>query len=458
VWATGGWVEVAFGSVALCALLYDYFVGRVMVGVTLVAVVLSRGWYRLGCLAILAFAVLGWLPHLLGPQQYASIGFTAKGTGEALVADPLGTLQASVLGALTALVQPVGRDDWFTIRSAAMHPPWFLALALLGSLTGVRRGLLLWAGFLGGLAPAILSEGISPSAHRMLMAYPFIAIAAACAVDLLPWRLLRTPVALLVVALGIVQGTHLYFSPQFWPVESRSVFDWERTAVVESLPLAPHPHIVLMKHLRYQFGPRTLFDNDYEVLTAENWFPANGIASVYAFDRLAAPLRLFYEQLVGPERVHAFGRAFKVTIEASDWSWMQQHGWLYEAKCGNDVRQAHVPTLYHLLLGFDSMRCSEPIIHRWQGRWLGSTQDLRLFFNGAADITTSHGVAVSKEGYETSLDFVAQPNDEIRITVVTQPPEPGVLALLTEVTQTGQRVPLWERVSPIADAARHASD
>ena len=450
IWGTGGWVEVAFGGVALCALLYDYFVGRVMVGLTLVAVVLARGRYRLWCVALLGIAFLGWLPYLHGPHQYASIGFSAKQTGTALAASPFDRVRAGTLAALSALVKPMGRDDWFTIRSAAMHPPWFLGLALLGSFTGVRRGLLLWAGFLGALAPSVLSNGRFASTHRMLMAYPFIAIAAACAVDLLPWRWARVPAALLVIVVGVTHGVLLYFSPQFWPAESIGVFDPERTAVIESLPLPPHPHIVLMKHLRYQFGPRMLVDNDYEVQTAENWIPRTRAATLYVFDRLAAPLRPFYEHLLGAARVRGFGRAFTVMMEANDWSWVRRHGWTYEMRCGAEVRRVQEPTLFHVQLGFENMVCKAPVTHRWRGRWRGPRQALRLFFNGAAEITTTHGVAIAKEGYETALDFVAEPDDEIQITVVTAPPEPTVLALLTEVTPMGERVPLWEHVDPLA--------
>jgi len=452
IWARGGWAEVAFGSVALSALLYDYIAARVMVPMALVAVVLARGRYRLFCLAILILGIIGWLPFVLGPQQYAGIGFTSfpgDGAAAASTSDRVAALGASTVGALQALVHPVGRDDWFTIRSAAMHPPWFLALALIGSFTGVRRSLFLWAGFLGGLAPAVVSKGLFASTHRMMMAYPFIAMAAACAVDLVPWRRLRNPIALLVVVVGSVQSVRLFFSPEFWPVESQSIFDSQRTAVVESLPLPPHPHIVLMKHLRYQFGPRTLVDDDYEVHTVENWVPPTGAATIYAFDRIAAPLRLFYEHILGPERVHAFGGAFTVTLESDDWSWLLEHGWTYEAHCGGEDRHTRVPVLYHVHLGFETMKCKEPITHRWHGRWLGPTQELRLFFNGAAEITTTRGETVKDEGYEKRLDFIAQPDDEIVITVVTQPPEPTVLAVLTTVTPMGEKVPLWEYVSPL---------
>jgi len=297
----------------------------------------------------------------------------------------------------------------------------------------------------------------------MLMAFPFIAIAAACAVNLLPWRRLRVPVALLVIAVGMTQGVLMYFSPDFWPAESQGAFDTERTAVVESLGLPPHAPFVLMKQLRYQFGPRTLFDTNYQVLTPENWYPSSESTTVYVFDRLVAPLRPFYEHVMGPERVRAFGNAFTVTTEARDWKWLQEHGWSYEASCGKEPRRAQVPALFHVLVGFDSLVCLEPVVHRWEGRWLGPAQQLRFYFNGAAEVTTTHGVALSKQGYETSIEFTAQPNDVIRITLVNDPPAPGALvepapvAILWEVTPLGDRVPLWEHVSPVTPPNRGAT-
>jgi len=461
IWASGGWVEIGFGGVALCALLYDYFVGRTMVGLTLVAAVLARGRYRLYCLALLALALLGWLPFLLGPHQYAGVGFSATGTD--VLENPLGRIRDMMSGVLRALVWPVGRDDWFTVRSAAVHQPWFLGLALIGSFAGIRRGLFLWAGFLGGLAPAILSIGRSASAHRMLMAFPFIAMAAACAVNLLPWRRVRVLVALLVIVASVTPGVLFYFSPEFWPAESQGAFDTERTQVVESLALPPHAPIILMKQLRYQFGPRTLSDNNYQVLTAENWYPPSGAVTVYAFDRLVAPLRPFYEHIMGPERVRAFGNAFTVTTEARDWSWLKEHGWTYEASCGKEPRRAQVPALFHVFVGFESLICTQPIVHHWEGRWLGPTQQLRFYFSGAAEVSTTHGVSVSKQGYETSVTFVAQPDDIIRITLINDPPVPGALveptpvAILSEVSPVGDRVPLWEHVSPVGAPDRGAA-
>ena len=458
VWGTGGWVEVGFGAVALCGLLYDYVAGRTMLPFTLVAVVLARGRYRLMCLAVAVLALLGWLPHVLRAPQGAGIGFTvfpsARITAET-VGNPLAPLVEPSIRALRALYEPWGRDDWFTIRYAAIHPRWFLGLALLGSLTGIRRGLFLWAGFLGGIAPTIVSEGRFPSAHRMIMAYPFIAMAAGCAVNLLPWRWLRIPVALLVVVAGMTQGVLLFFSPQSWPVETVGAFDVDRTAVVESLPLPPHPRIILMKQLRYHFGPRTLSDSNYEVLMPENWYPPSDVETIYAFDRLAAQLRPFYEHMMGQERVHAFGNAFTVNVEPRDWKWLRAHGWAYEASCGQEVRRAQVPALFNVFVGFEDLRCTQPIVHRWEGRWLGPEQKLRLYYSGAAEITTTHGVSVSKQGYEQSIEFVAQPDDQVRITIVNDPPAPGALtdpaalAILSEVLPVGERVPLWEYVSPV---------
>jgi hypothetical protein len=68
VWVEdAGWVDVAIGGFALSLLHYDYFCGRAMVGMALLAAVLARGARRrLQCLLILPVAFAGWLPFLRG--------------------------------------------------------------------------------------------------------------------------------------------------------------------------------------------------------------------------------------------------------------------------------------------------------------------------------------------------------------------------------------------------------
>lgn len=454
VWASGSWPDILVGGIGLCGLLHDYFCGRAMVPMTLVAAVLARGRYRIFCLAVLVIALIGWLPYVRGNAPSAAVGFSAQQARPGASQDLLGAFWTSTYSTVRALIAPAaGRDSWFTIRSAGIHPLWLLALAVLGSLTGVRRSLFLWAAFLGGLAPSILSEGQFPSAHRMLMAFPVIAIAVGCALDLVPTRVLRAVATVIVVGVASGWGVWFYFSPAFWPVESRWVFSGERTDLVEALPAPPHPRLIVMKQIGYYMGPHTLVDQTAEVFSVDNWVPADDAAAIYAFDPFVAALRPFYEQLVGPDRVRAFDRGFTVSFEARQWSWIKQHGWGYEARCGTAAQHTVVPVLYHELLGFATLRCSEPVTHTWRGRWKAAATRLRIYFNGEGMVETPRGIVGQRSGEQASIDFPVQPDDELRVTLVRSPPDTTALIRLVEVARAGERVPVWESVDPIIDGS-----
>jgi hypothetical protein len=452
VFAVSSWVAIGVGAIGLCGLLYDYFCGRAMVPMTIVAAVLARGRFRLFAMAVLVLAVIGWLPYLRSNAPSAAVGFTMQGSRAGMDSDPLGTLWHSTYNTLRGLVPPAySRDSWFTIRWASVHPWLLLAVAALGSLTGVRRGLFLWAAFLGGLAPSIMSEGQFPSGHRMLMAFPVIAIAVGCAIDVVPTRRLRVAAAIIVAAVASGWGMWSYFSPQFWPVESLWVFSTDRTDIVEALPAPPHPRLIVMKQLGYYFGPRTLIDHAYEALSVDNWVPQDGAASIYAFDPLGAPLRPFYEQLVGDGRIKAYGQAFTVSFEAGQWSWIRRHGWAYEAHCGSAVQRALVPVLFFARIGFDKLYCTERITHTWHGRWQAAATQLRLYVNGEGTVETSRGILTKRDGEWVSIDFAVEPQDEIWVTLVTEPPDSSAQVSLREVTPGTERLPLWESVDPIID-------
>ena len=443
---TGAWPDVLVVALGLCGLLHDYFCGRAMVPMPLVAAVLARGRNRLWCVAVLGLAFVGWVPYLVGNAPNAVIGLTPAYT------NAVAALSLSAQRTVRALVPPpTGRDSWFTIRAVSVHAPWLLGLATVGSLTGVRRGLFLWAAFLGGLAPSVFSEGELPSAHRMLMAFPVIAIAIGCALNLTPTRVGRALATLAVAALAGAWGVRSYFSTAFWPYDSRLVFSPDRTDVVESLPPAPHPHFIVSRHLGYYFGPRGLLDTDYETHSAGNWLPRDGVALLYVFDPQEAPLRPFYEQLVGAERVRPFGTAFTVSLEARQWSWIAQHGWAYTTRCGADVRRAVVPTFYSVMLGFANLQCDVPLTHTWHGRWQGAPADLRLHCNGDVAVETSRGVALQRHGQALSVDFHVEPGDTVQVTLVTPPPDTSATARLMERIHGIERVPLWESVAPILD-------
>ena len=165
-WSDGGLAEALIGGFALCLLLYDYACGRAMMGMPVVAALLATRRRRLYCLAIPALALLGWLPLIIHEPNNAALGFSAIGVHEGMASHPLLILGAKALRAMKTLIAPLAADDWLTIRWAGVHPTWILALAALGSLTGVRRAIFLWAGFLAGLAPAVVSWG-TRSAHTV---------------------------------------------------------------------------------------------------------------------------------------------------------------------------------------------------------------------------------------------------------------------------------------------------
>jgi hypothetical protein len=456
VWAErAGWRDVGIGSLGLGLLVYDYFCGLAMLGMPLVAVLLAPRGRRRHCVAILVVAVAGYTlyayTHPVGRvNQWLAdaVSFEHNGLSRLQAPVSLPAVGRNALGALRTLTQPVGGDSALTIRSGALHPLLILGLAAFGVLSGGWRAPFLLAGFLGGLTPALTSSGVS--AHRMLMAFPFIALAAGTAFNVIRsprWVVLVTVPIVVAVA---VQSVHLYFSPQFWPIQSRGMFSPDQTDVVESLPIPLHLPLVVMKQLGYFFEPRTLIDQNLALMSVDNWLPADGAGAIEVFDGSAAPLRPFYEQLVGAARVRAFGGAFTVSFEPRQWSWVKQHGWAYETRCGPAIRRTIVPVLYHEHLGFQGLQCSEPITHVWRARWRGAVARLRVYFNGEGTVETSRGIALKRAGNQATIDFAVAPGDELRVTVTTPPPDTDAEARVMEITPATERVPLWESVDPIA--------
>jgi hypothetical protein len=334
-----------------------------------------------------------------------------------------------------------------------------LLLAAIGVLTGVRRGLFLLGGFFGGLVPAVASHGAFASSHRMITAFAFVSLAAGCALDLVRRCRLRAAACAIAIALAATQSVGLYFSPGFWPPDSRDKFDWERTELVEALPSPPHPRFIVMREMGYYFGPRSSVDPDYEFLGVDNWLPPDGKAAIYVFSWYAGELRQFYEDLFGVERVQSFGRAFMARFEAADWSWLLRHGWTYEIRCGEESeRTMHVLTLSHNKFGLSQFSCSEPITHTWRGRWLGPPSRLQLRFSGKAEVEGPAGRLAEKEGYETAVEFEVERDSDLTIRVRTAPPSAAVLAVIRELTQFGPRLPAWDRVLPLpAESAAAAT-
>jgi len=449
--ADGGWPEVGIGTLGLTLLFYDYAPVRVAGGLPLLAALLATGRrQRLQCACILLLALLAFIPYTRNHPVPVDVqfGFSAARYHPDFLRQPLHTAWVRALHVFRTLVAPVGMDGWFTIRSAGTHPWLVLGMAVLGTCTGMRRGLFLWCGFLGTLYPAVVSDGLSPSAHRMITAFPFIALAAGCGLDCIPWRRPRVALTWLVVAIAAVQSVRLYFSPAFWPTESRARFDWERTAVLEALPAPPHPRLVVMPHMGYFFAPVAQVDPNYEFLSVDNWFPPDRDPRTYVFAPMAGPLRPFYENLVGFDHVDGFGRAFLVRFERADWSWLRQHGWTYEARCGRQVQRAPVPVLFNPNLGFRDMYCSAPLTHVWWGHWLGPRASMRVRFSGTVMVDTPGGRLVDKSGFEQTADFTLEADTDVTITALPGESFWYPWTVLYEVTPAGQHIPYWDRVNP----------
>ncbi len=450
----GGWREVGIGAFGLCLLFYDYYCGRSMLGLIPVAAVLARGWRARGLILLiplLAFA--GWVPFLLQGSRLALVGLSTLNVGSDVMANPLQALLARGRVVLSTLVYPVASDGCLTTQASAVHPLLVLGLAAIGSLTAVRRGLLLWGGFLAGLMPAMLGWLAPASAHRMLNAFPFIALAAACAFDLIRWRAVRLAVTGMALALIAPQSIGLYFSRDAWPPASRLGFSADLEQLVDALPTPPHPRLIVASAIQSYFAPHALVDREYEFLSADNWFP-NDSAAIYAFGgRGAAQLRRFYEAVFGP-RVQGFGEAFVLWLDAGDRSWLRQYGWSYQVRCGSLDRRAEVPTLFHVDIAFEGVHipCEPPALHTWGGRWRGSHANLRLHFTGTAQVQVG-GRSIHGEGYQQFLDLSVDPDEEIIITLISPAPDLGPSAQLFEVTPAGERLPAWESVIPVSPQA-----
>ncbi len=452
IWRRGGWPEALLAGFGLCLLLWDYWAGRSMVGMPLAAAVLATGWRRLWCVAVIAIAFLGWYPHLATGPADANVGLSLEGGHGATVAGgfhpgyataPWETAKARTELAFRTLAEPVAQESIFTMRSVAMHPVPLLALAAIGLLTGVRRGLFLLGGFVAGIAPGIASATFAISAHRIMMAYAFIALGAGAAVNIAPWRWLRVPLAVLVFAGVALWSVPFYFSDQFWPAWFRQE-EAELTQLADAIAEAPPAHLIAMSQIGF-YGYLTGAAADSPPMMMDNMIPADNQAVTYAFTWQASLLRPQYDRLF-PKRVRPVGRkSFLVTLEAADWSWFRQHGWTVDVRCGDVTRSLQMPFLFNTAFIPSEFRCETPPTFVWRAHWSGPATAMDLAFSGSATVEAT-GLAAAAEGFETHLPFSLPADTDVTISLTV----PGLppTAILLEAGPGGMRVPDWERFTP----------
>ena len=435
----GGWPEAAIGAFALAWMLYGYWCTRAMLPMPLLAAVLATGRQRLWCVAVLAIGIVPYLPYPLANPQSVYVG---QGLQPSLLthADPA-MVWTRTIETLRAFVEPSAQDGWLTVRAGVQHPILLLVLALAGALSGWRRAAFLLGGFALGLVPTVFAWG-TPSMHRMMMAFPFVALAAAAACDdLLPRRAWRAAAVAVMVGAVAVWSVRFYFSDDFWLEESRWLFDWERTELVESLPLDAGRPVILQRQVTQFREPRRFVAADDRMLNLENWLPpAQG--ALYAFTADAEPLRALYAARFGADRVHRFGRTFTVDVPPGDWSALRDHGWRYCLRCGDQaVRTAVVPALHQMGVGFDGFICNVPSTHVWTARWNGAAT--RLHVHGGERSVVVETPRQRAEGLAVDVDVV--PGDVVRVTTTGDPGLPLAAASAT----VGDQVPAWESVTPV---------
>ena len=438
IWRGGGWVEALIGAFALGWMLYGYWCTRAMLPMPLLAALLAGGRRRVWCVAILALGVVPYLPYPPANPQSVYVG---QGLQPSLLARPAGEVWSRTLETFVSLAAPAAQDGWLTVRAGAEHPLLLLLVALAGALSSWRRALFLGGGFVLGRVPTIFAWA-EPSTHRMMMAFPFVALGAAAACDdLLPRRSWRPAAVALLVGAVAVWSVRFYFSDDFWRPESRWLFDWERSEMVASLPLDAGRPVILMRQVSQFKEPRRFFAADDRLLTVENWLPPPQ-GAIYAFTAEAAPLQRFYAARFGDDRVRGFGRAFTVDVPAGDWSALRDQGWSYCVRCGDERRRALVPALDQLGIGFAELECHQPSTHVWTARWNGEASRLHITGgeNVVAAVETPHQRV---EGVDVEVDVA--PGDVVRVRTTSVPGLPFAAASAT----VGGEIPPWESVTPV---------
>lgn len=434
MFGTASAVDAVIGGVGLGLLLNDYPVGRCLLPLPLGAALLARG-RRLHCLAVLAIGVLCWTPYLYPSGGTWPLKQVTLKHDATLVANPVWGVMAKAGMAVESLLRPVAKNGFLTVASAGMHPPVVLALAFLGSLLGFRRGAFLWGGFLLSLTPTVLASD-QVTAHRMMMAYPFIVLAAASALNGV--ERFRPPLWLTAVVIGVVsiQSVRLYFSDRFWLPEVRGTFDPDQTRLLEALP---RDHKVIAGNLEVLINLWGFSGGTFEPLTTANWL-AKEEKVTYAFARIYEPLEPAYRQVLGDQRVRSLGHSFVATLEPADSARLSTHGWAYRGRCGVEETTANVPFLH---LGFcpPARKCDQPTEHEWSAVWNGRRSTLQLRTPGNAALVKTHKTYSGTD----SITFPVKKGDRVTVSVTTGS---TLILFLYVLDKDGERIPAWEELTP----------
>jgi hypothetical protein len=186
-----------------------------------------------------------------------------------------------------------------------------------------------------------------------------------------------------------------------------------------------------------------------ELLSEDNFIPGSGQAVTYMFTRQAEPLRPQYERML-PGRVTPVGRAFLVTFEAADWSWLRTYGWRYT--CGG--QPITVPFLFSL--GAETRGGCPQRTYTWSAQWHGPDAEMVLQFSGPVRIEVGAAV-LFHAGFEQSFAFTIPANSAVTVVAGPYQPTDGWPSVaLLERSPGGLRAPDWDQFTP-SEAAQDAA-
>ncbi len=445
---------MAIGTRALSLLLYDYHPGRVLVCLPVLGVALASGRQRILCAAIVAASLVAFLPHVAA-TSYAPFAFYQQHGGLHRLFDAAGLadLGVTLREHLRAFAVPNNTTSAvFSVRAGSWHPPLMLLLAVVGSLRRWRLALLLWVGFAATLVPAVLSGSDLPSSRRLLAAYPFMAIAAAGAIDLVRRDRARRWAAVAVAAAVAVQSVSTYFSERTWPADRHQHAEAQVTSLLRSLELPPPRPVLLSPDFGHHARPYAAAGLAVRRLTVDDWALArDGV--VFGFGPFWAPLGPFFAQALGADRVESFGRAFRLDVPPERFRELERYGWRYDFSCGGSRLHGWLPTLYSEFLRF-ATSCAQgaPVEHRWRGRWVGPADRLKLRAWGAPTVAIERAgelrrVAAQGDTALQSFEFDVRRGDRLEVVLRDQAPQVTArIALFVARSDGAEILPAWRMV------------
>ncbi len=431
LWRDGGLRDALVGVVGLTGLLWEYTGAWSMVCMPFVAIVLAKGVRpKMYAATVLVGGLLFWSPYLLRASSwmhYVTEKVVSPATTPSWSSVPY-LLQ--VLSTFRVFWAPVGATSWLSMHSAAIHPPIVLLVALLGLLSiAPRKALFNVCGFVAGIFTASISNSGSPSTHRMICAYLFIAISSAGAFHALEKSLkgkraglVTTLAALLFTITSGVTSWRIFLSDEFWERGEGNVFVHGETLLSEALQLSPSTPPNVVANLGLLLQARSGDPRSYKTLSYENWLPAS--AEEQAFNRPLEALIPLYREVVAPAHIRVFGgpnypKSFSVRFDEAEAKALSIFGWglTIDCKDGTPTKFFRIPTFMmdRELSGFSNY-CKSEYEYRYSTTWVGPPTELKIMQGQVLHVEIISPATVKKS---EDLTFAVNTGDKVEIKVTT---------------------------------------